>query len=116
MATKAVKAPAGRRRKAATEQPQHIHHWVLESPNGPFSIGTCSCGETKEFRNSSEDSIWDRVEAPRLLHLAALGNSRHVPRAQPHLGRRGQQIVPGRIGRFHARRLPRRINPGRDRS
>lgn len=62
MASKAVKTPAGRRRKAATEQPQHIHHWVVESPNGPFSIGTCSCGETKEFRNSSEDSIWDRVE------------------------------------------------------
>lgn len=62
MATKAIKAPSGRRRKAQTEQPQHIHHWVVESPNGPFSIGTCSCGESKEFRNSSEDSIWDRVE------------------------------------------------------
>ncbi len=61
MATKAIKAPS-RRRKVESEQPQHIHHWVVESPNGPFSIGTCTCGETKEFRNSSEDSIWDRVE------------------------------------------------------
>ena len=23
-------------------------------PNGPVSMGTCACGETKQFRNSGE--------------------------------------------------------------
>ena len=52
-----------RTRRTATAETVHNHHWLLESPNGPLSIGTCSsCGETREFRNSSEDSIWDRSE------------------------------------------------------
>ena len=45
-----------------TEASTHIHHWTIDAPNGPMSMGVCSCGETKEFRNSSEDSIWDRQE------------------------------------------------------
>ena len=45
-----------------TEASTHIHHWTIDAPNGPMSLGVCSCGETKEFRNSSEDSIWDRQE------------------------------------------------------
>lgn len=61
MPTKAAtKTPRKRAAKAA--KPQHIHHWTIEAPNGPFSTGSCSCGETREFRNSSEDSIWDRSE------------------------------------------------------
>ena len=51
-----------RTRRAATGEAAHIHHWLIEAPNGPFSVGTCACGETREFRNSSEDSIWDRAE------------------------------------------------------
>lgn len=50
-----------RERKPAAEA-SHIHHWLIEAPNGPLSIGACACGETREFRNSSEDSIWDRTE------------------------------------------------------
>ena len=45
-----------------TPTASHIHHWTIEAPNGPVSMGVCSCGEMKEFRNSSEDSIWDRNE------------------------------------------------------
>ena len=31
------------------------HHWVIDSANGPYSEGRCQrCGETREFRNSSE--------------------------------------------------------------
>ena len=61
MATKAAtKSP--RKRTAKKAEAQHIHHWTIEAPNGPMSMGRCSCGETKEFRNSSEDSIWDRTE------------------------------------------------------
>lgn len=36
------------------------HHWVIDTPNGTFSAGRCKlCGVDKEFRNSSEDLMWD---------------------------------------------------------
>ena len=36
------------------------HHWVIDTPNGTFSGGQCKrCGATREFRNSSEDLLWD---------------------------------------------------------
>lgn len=36
------------------------HHWVIETPNGAVSGGRCKrCGIDKEFRNSSEDLMWD---------------------------------------------------------
>lgn len=37
------------------------HHWQIESPNGPVSIGKCKiCGERREFNNSIQGSGWDR--------------------------------------------------------
>lgn len=57
------RAPARRKRAAApAEGKQHIHHWLIAPPNGPVSVGECSCGATREFRNSTDDSIWDRTE------------------------------------------------------
>jgi hypothetical protein len=36
------------------------HHWVIETPNGSISGGRCKrCGASKQFRNSSEDVMWD---------------------------------------------------------
>ncbi|MGH2607580.1 MAG: hypothetical protein ACRDHF_00705 [Tepidiformaceae bacterium] len=36
------------------------HHWVIETPNGSTSGGYCKrCGANKEFRNSTEDLMWD---------------------------------------------------------
>ena len=36
------------------------HHWVIDTPNGALSGGRCKrCGVDKEFRNSSEDLMWD---------------------------------------------------------
>ena len=36
------------------------HHWVIETPNGAVSGGRCKrCGIDREFRNSSEDLMWD---------------------------------------------------------
>lgn len=29
----------------------HTHHWVIEPPSGPTSIGRCRCGLSKEFEN-----------------------------------------------------------------
>ncbi len=42
-----------------------VHHWMIDSPNGPVSRGTCKvCGESSEFKNSIQGSGWDR-ESPR---------------------------------------------------
>lgn len=36
------------------------HHWVIDTPNGAVSGGRCKrCGQTREFRNSSEELMWD---------------------------------------------------------
>jgi hypothetical protein len=36
------------------------HHWVIDTPNGAVSGGRCKrCGVSREFRNSSEDLMWD---------------------------------------------------------
>ena len=37
------------------------HHWVIAAPEGATSMGHCKvCGEVREFRNSSGDSLWER--------------------------------------------------------
>ena len=36
------------------------HHWVIESPNGPTSVGQCrTCGEVREFKNSIQITSWE---------------------------------------------------------
>ena len=41
-----------------------MHHWMIESPNGPTSQGVCKiCGVRSEFRNSMPGSGWDRGNA-----------------------------------------------------
>ena len=36
------------------------HHWVIDSPSGPTSIGICKhCGAVKEFTNYLPYSSWD---------------------------------------------------------
>ncbi len=52
-----------------TDQDQSIasctHHWVIESPNGPTSMGVCKiCGLNAEFKNSTQGTGWDR-ESPQ---------------------------------------------------
>ena len=43
------------------EAPVCIHRWVIETPNGAMSRGTCrNCGAEKEFPNSAEDGLWER--------------------------------------------------------
>ena len=44
----------------------HVHHWRIEPPNGPTSMGRCrTCGEEREFQNT-----YGRADAPdtRLCH------------------------------------------------
>jgi len=45
-----------------------MHHWVIESPEGPTSRGECKlCGASDEFKNyvpypSWQDAKWKRQE------------------------------------------------------
>jgi hypothetical protein len=45
---------------AVPQQVACCHHWMIESPNGPTSYGTCrSCGEVREFKNSIQITSWE---------------------------------------------------------
>ncbi len=37
------------------------HHWIIETPHGPVSVGKCRmCGEEREFTNSVETwGVWN---------------------------------------------------------
>ena len=38
---------------------EHAHHWMLDTPNGPITIGTCKiCHEDREFYNSIDTAAW----------------------------------------------------------
>ena len=38
------------------------HHWVIDTPNGPTSTGTCKlCGAKQEFVNSLGSVGWEKV-------------------------------------------------------
>ena len=43
------------------------HHWVIDRPNGPLSVGVCQrCGERREFSNSTEPtSMWTMNHRPK---------------------------------------------------
>ena len=46
--------------EAATKESRCRHHWLIESPHGPTSMGICKlCGAQKEFRNSASDLLWE---------------------------------------------------------
>ncbi len=43
------------------ESPECKHYWVIESPHGPVSTGTCKlCSEHREFWNSIPTTGWER--------------------------------------------------------
>jgi hypothetical protein len=49
----------------APAAPQCRHHWLIESPHGPTSWGTCKhCGERREFINASQDAFWEGPSVP----------------------------------------------------
>ncbi len=44
----------------ATMESRCRHHWLIEPPQGPTSMGICKlCGSRKEFRNSASDLLWE---------------------------------------------------------
>lgn len=51
--------------KGAPAAPECRHHWLIESPQGATSWGTCKlCGERREFMNSASDALWEGGGVP----------------------------------------------------
>ena len=54
----APKEPEVRANEAKTKD-ECRHHWIIESANGPASMGVCKiCGEIKEFSNSPPEFMF----------------------------------------------------------
>jgi hypothetical protein len=74
--------------EAAVTEPDEVstesrcrHHWLIESPRGPTSMGICKlCGAQKEFRNSASDFLWEGEPLSELSY-GRWGKSRdfHAP-------------------------------------
>jgi hypothetical protein len=76
MSKAAVSQPEG-----ATKERRCRHHWLIESPHGPTSMGICKlCGAQKEFSNSATDFLWEDEPLSELSH-GRWGKSRdfHAP-------------------------------------
>ena len=50
------------------------HHWIIATPNGPFSEGECQrCGHQREFQNSSPEYHWPATRDPSATDQAVQG-------------------------------------------
>jgi len=57
-------APAVQEQEAPAA-PECRHHWLIESPQGATSWGTCKiCGAQREFINSAPDALWEGQSVP----------------------------------------------------
>jgi hypothetical protein len=57
-----------------------LHQWMIASPNGPSSKGTClACGTEKEFPNYIEGSAWGYDISVEQLAKSAKINVRPQP-------------------------------------
>ncbi len=46
-------------KKETCETRGDTHHWMLEEPNGPITLGICKkCLDKKEFTNTQRVSAW----------------------------------------------------------
>ena len=43
-----------------------VHHWLIESPSGRESRGTCKhCGRKRAFANSTDNVMWEQTNTLR---------------------------------------------------
>ena len=55
MVQQASRPVTGNEQQVATCQ----HHWIIEAPTGPVSMGVCQiCEEVREFKNYIEAAPW----------------------------------------------------------
>ena len=59
--------PGANGKGAAEANGKCRHYWVIESPEGPVSIGRCkNCGAVKEFQNYAPISTWSDDKSPAI--------------------------------------------------
>ena len=62
------------------EAPACLHQWMVATPNGPSSTGTClMCGSEKEFPNYIEGSAWGYDISVEQLARSSRINVRQEP-------------------------------------
>ena len=50
----------------SAEETQCVHHWEIDAPDGPESIGVCMhCGILRSFKNGMEAVMWERTNTLR---------------------------------------------------
>lgn len=66
------------------------HHWIIEEPHGPTSLGKCKyCHEVREFNNGDAGGGTYRDFMDDLSRLA-IGESVRVKRAEWKVGPNGE--------------------------
>jgi len=54
-----LRTKEGHNRIVTTTNKPCSHHWIIEPPNGPWSLGTCNkCKEIDAFKNSMPETSW----------------------------------------------------------
>lgn len=53
----------------------HVHHWIIATPNGPYSVGRCACGIERRYSNTYSGDTVDpmRKASARRGSIAAMG-------------------------------------------
>lgn len=83
--------------KRASKRAHCRHYWLIESPQGPTSMGMCKlCGARKEFSNSVVDFLWEDEPLSELSY-GRWGKSRDL-RAPTGEGAEGSVTVTGAAG------------------
>jgi hypothetical protein len=58
-----------------TVAPECTHHWVIDTPSGPVSHGTCKrCGEIRDFPNYVENTPYWEDELDRAAPKSPVGD------------------------------------------
>ena len=61
----------------------HRHHWHIEKPDGPTSVGHCACGEQKLFHNGGLGAElakpnWNAIQADDTSVTRMTGRTRRL--------------------------------------
>ena len=53
------------------------HHWIIEAPTGPASVGVCQrCEAAREFKNYIDATAWgEETSVPQSVEKLPIGES-----------------------------------------
>ena len=60
-----------------------VHHWIIDSPNGPVSEGRCEkCGARRHFFNALEGAAWNHMIDGEVKEAEAARRAREARRTK----------------------------------